>query len=228
MKRRLNILCAVVLLVLGYSVVETAYYMGIGMKAGVEASHEIMAGDSLEALNGYRELAGMTYVGLIPRSLNKNKGLKKLFTDSLYNEKSGRYVPVMHAAAVVSVKTEKSVASNVASGVLGFLHPVTIVWAMVLFFKLVVAVNRSHIFNWQNVRRLRRLGLLLIAGFGCSFLSSYLSLCNLREVLVLQNYDLSISDLVSTTILVIGLTALIVAEVFAIGLKLQEEQDLTI
>ena len=34
--------------------------------------------------------------------------------------------------------------------------------------------------------------------------------------------------MVSTTMLVLGLSALIVAEVFAIGLKMKEEQDLTI
>ena len=226
MKRRLNIFCVLVLLVLGYSVVETAYYMGIGMKAGMEASQEIMESGDKEAMESFRELGGMEYIGLIPRSLNK--GVMKLLSDSIYNEKSGEYVPVMYSSMAVSVRTNRSWASSVASGMLGLFTFVAIIGAIVLFFKLVVAVNRSHIFNWQNVRRLRRLGLLLIAGFGCSFLSSYLSLCNLREVLVLQNYDLSISDLVSTTILVIGLTALIVAEVFAIGLKLQEEQDLTI
>lgn len=226
MKRRLNIFCVLVLLVLGYSVVETAYYMGIGMKAGMEASQEIMESGDKEAMESFRELGGMEYIGLIPRSLNK--GVMKLLSDSIYNEKSGEYVPVMYSSMAVSVRTNRSWASSVASGMLGLLTFVAIIWAIVLFFKLIVAVNRSRIFNWQNVRRLRRMGLLLIAGFGCSFLSSYLSLCNLREVLVLQNYDLSISDLVSTTILVIGLTALIVAEVFAIGLKLQEEQDLTI
>lgn len=226
MKRRLNIFCVLVLLVLGYSVVETAYYMGIGMKAGMEASQEIMESGDKEAMESFRELGGMEYIGLIPRSLNK--GVMKLLSDSIYNEKSGEYVPVMYSSMAVSVRTNRSWASSVASGMLGLLTFVAIIWAIVLFFKLIVAVNRSRIFNWQNVRRLRRMGLLLIAGFGCSFLSSYLSLCNLREALVLQNYDLSISDLVSTTILVIGLTALIVAEVFAIGLKLQEEQDLTI
>ena len=36
MKRRLNILCVIVLLVLGYSVLETTYYVGLGIKAGIE------------------------------------------------------------------------------------------------------------------------------------------------------------------------------------------------
>lgn len=40
MKRRLNILCIIVVLVLGYSVLETGYYFIVGVKAGVEAGAE--------------------------------------------------------------------------------------------------------------------------------------------------------------------------------------------
>ena len=40
MKRRLNILCIIVVLVLGYSVLETGYYFIVGVKAGVEAGTE--------------------------------------------------------------------------------------------------------------------------------------------------------------------------------------------
>jgi len=102
------------------------------------------------------------------------------------------------------------------------------VWALVLFIRIVVAVNRSDIFNWRNVRRLRRLGILLIVGFVCVLLPEYLSLCSLREVFSLEAYDLTLSDSVKVTNLLLGLIALIVAEIFAIGLKMKEEQDLTI
>ena len=43
MKRRLNILCVIVVLVLSYSVFETGYYFIVGVKAGVEAG--IAAGE---------------------------------------------------------------------------------------------------------------------------------------------------------------------------------------
>ena len=36
MKRRLNILCVIVLLVLSYSVLETTYYLGMGFVAGLQ------------------------------------------------------------------------------------------------------------------------------------------------------------------------------------------------
>ncbi len=59
-------------------------------------------------------------------------------------------------------------------------------------------------------------------------LPEYLSLCSLREAFALESYDLILSDSVKATNLLLGLIALIVAEVFAIGLKMKEEQDLTI
>lgn len=230
MKRRLNIFCVIVMLVLCYSVVESAYYMcmgiGLGAKAGMEAAKEMKDCDHLEQHNDYRALTNMKYIALIPHSLDGK--VQELLCDSVYNEKSGEYVPAMHAMMAVSVKTQEGAVSRVVSGLLDFAQLAAIVWSIVLFVKLIVAINRSDIFNWRNIRRLRRLGVLLIVGFGCSLLVEYLSLCSLREVLSLQNYDLVLSDMVDITTFVLGLTALIVAEVFAIGLKMKEEQELTI
>jgi hypothetical protein len=41
MKRRLNILFVIVLLVLGYSVLETTYYVGLGIKTGIEKGFDL-------------------------------------------------------------------------------------------------------------------------------------------------------------------------------------------
>ena len=222
MKRRLNILCVVVMLVLCYSVVESAYYLGMGISLGANTGIEA----AQEAKDAYNELTNMKYIALMPRSLNCK--VKDLLCDSIYNTKTGTYVPAAYSTLAVSVQTEESVGSKILSGLLGFVHLVSIVGAVVFFIKIIVAINRSNIFNWRNVRRLRLLGILLIVGFGCSWLAEYLSLCNLREALSLQNYDLTLTDIVDVTNLVLGLTALIIAEVFAIGLKMKEEQELTI
>lgn len=160
MKRRLNILCVIVMLVLCYSVVESAYYMcmgiGLGAKTGMEAAREMKDCDHLEQHNDYRELANMKYVSLMPRSLDGE--VQDLFCDSVYNEKTGQYVPAMHTTMAVSVKTQEGTVSKIVSGLLGFVHLVAIVWAIVLFVRIIVAINRSDIFNWRNIRRLHRLG----------------------------------------------------------------------
>lgn len=227
MKRRLNILCAVVLLVMGWSVGVSLYYMGLGMTKGVQmgmdAAREMQEEGSYDKLE---ELNNLKTVSLFPKFLHDYKG--GLFTDSVRNEKTGQYVPMAYTNLMVSVPVHKAVWQNVVSGGMGVLALAAGVWALVLFIRIVVAVNRSDIFNWRNVRRLRRLGILLIVGFVCVLLPEYLSLCSLREVFSLEAYDLTLSDSVKVTNLLLGLIALIVAEIFAIGLKMKEEQDLTI
>lgn len=64
--------------------------------------------------------------------------------------------------------------------------------------------------------------------FVCTFLLAFLSFHNVEKVFSVTGYSLSMADMVHITSLVLGISALIVAEVFAIGLKMKEEQELTI
>ena len=209
MKRRLNILCVIVLLVLGYSVLETTYYVGLGIKTGIE--------------KGFDSKIDVQVVQLVPKDLGGD-----ILIDSVYNEKTGEYVPAAYGQMIVSVNTQPSVLSRIVSLLILILNYVAIVWAVVLFIRLIVSINKSDIFNWKNVRRLRRLGVLLIIGFVCTFLLAFLSFHNVEKVFSVTGYSLSMADMVHITSLVLGISALIVAEVFAIGLKMKEEQELTI
>lgn len=218
MKRRLNILCIIVLLVLGYSVLEMTYYIGMGIKLGLEKGLS-EAIDKREK----EEMTNLQVVQLIPENLGG-----ALLIDSVYNEKSGEYVPASYGQMIVSVDTQPGVLSKVISVLVLLADYVAIIWAVVLFIRLIVAINRSDIFNWKNVRRLRNLGILLIISFCCTFFSAFLTLHNVEKVFAVPGYSLSMTDMVHITSLVLGLSALIVAEVFAIGLRMKEEQDLTI
>jgi hypothetical protein len=50
----------------------------------------------------------------------------------------------------------------------------------------------------------------------------------LADAFALKGYSMHLSELLSITTLVLGIISFIIAEVFAIGLRLQEEQELTI
>lgn len=102
------------------------------------------------------------------------------------------------------------------------------IFSVVFFAKLIIAINKSRIFDWKNVRRLRWLGAILILNFICSAFPAYISAYELSGVFSISGYSVNLSGLVSKLTLVLGLVALIVGEVFAIGLKMKEEQDLTI
>ena len=214
MKRRLNILCLVVMLVLSYSVLEQGYYIFLGAKMGAQTGLEL--GKKGSDIAAYKELMNLKVVNLIPSSMES------------FDFFSRSYVPAAYSSLMVSVDSHDSVGKVVAKYLLIYLHLGFSLWAVVLFIRLIISINKSDIFNWRNVRRLRRLGMALVVSFCCTFASSYLDFIGIDTVFSLHGYELSLSELVSTTTLVLGLCSLIVGEVFAIGLKMKEEQDLTI
>lgn len=135
MKRRLNILCAIVLLVMSWSVGVSLYYMGLGMTKGVQmgldAAREMEEGKTNAKLE---EVNNMRTVSLLPKLLSEWKG--EFFTDSVRNEKTGQYVPMAYSNLMVSVPVETPVWQRVASTVMGFLVLVASIWALVLFIRI--------------------------------------------------------------------------------------------
>ncbi len=227
MRTRLNILCVLVLLLLGWLVMESAgaliasASMGaqVGRNAGKEKEH---TGETPTATDVSR-FANMHAVSLHP-SFDADLWM----TDSVYNEKSGSYVPATYLSLVVSVPAQRKVSEMILLPVVSFLQIGCTLWALVLFVRLVISVNRFDIFTWRNVRRLRLIGLGLVLAFGCNMVLAFMEIRSLEEVLSLRGYELSLSEMLERTTLLLGLCSLIVGEVFAIGLRMKEEQDLTI
>ena len=231
MKKRLNILCLIVLVLMGWSVLETGYYMVVGASTGFKAGWEYakqqkenpQAAKTPE-METIDQLQYMEHVHLSPKTFDMEHWL----ADSVYNAKTRQYVPAMYAELMVSVPREESTAMQAAGSLLGLLKLATSIWAIVLFIRWVVAVNRADIFTWRNVRRLRLMGVLMLVSCAATWLMEYLMLHDLEQAFALPGYELSLAGTVSLSVLLLGLCSLIVAEVFAIGLRMKEEQDLTI
>lgn len=96
MKRRLNILCLVVMLVLSYSVLEQGYYIFLGAKMGAQTGLEL--GKKGSDIAAYKELMNLKVVNLIPSSMESFD----FFRDSVYNEKSRSYVPAAYSSLMVT------------------------------------------------------------------------------------------------------------------------------
>ena len=219
MKKRLNLLCAIVLLVLGWSVVVTGYYMTRGAVEGFRqgwnyAEAEEKAKETGEPMpEELRVMQHTKYISLLPPMLSGWKG--DMLPDSVYNERTHSYIPAAYASLTVSVEAGRR-------GLLGLLVFIANIWALVVFIRLVISINRSDIFTWRNVRRLRCLGVLLVTAFACAWLSEWIELQALRDVLSIPHYELTTTDVVDRISLLLGLCALIVGEVFAIGLRMKE------
>lgn len=105
-------------------------------------------------------------------------------------------------------------------------------WLATVLLRLVVSGKEGGFFNVKNVLRLRIIGFALLSIEPLSWLYSYLSEWYLKDIINLKLYNsgktINIgTELVSSPIL-IGLLVLIIAQAFNHGLKLKEEQELTI
>lgn len=214
MKKRLNLLCVLMLLVLSYSVYLDGSQAGkafaMGWSLAMEGKEEVL-----------KKISNAHPIALAPVA-------SYYLSDSVYNEKTESFVPASFGTIAVSVETGPNVWSSSTGVLLVFLRFIMIVTAIVLFIKLIISVNRSVIFTWKNIARLRWVGILLILCFLGSLIPMILSNMAISDVLSVRGYALDLPSLISMTNLILGIIALIVAEIFAIGLRMKEEQELTI
>lgn len=217
MKKRLNILCVLILLILGYSVFESLYMIGVAAKSGIESGKHTK-------MNAVQKVERIQHMKVIAVMSNDPVA----FADSVYNEKTGEYVPAMYNRMIISMKTGTSTWQMMVMMVLAYLQLFVTVFAVTLFVRLIMSINRSNIFSWKNVRRLRKIGVSMILCFLCSAIPVWIASYQLSGVFAIKGYSSNLSELISTTNLVLGMVALIIGEVFAIGLKMKEEQELTI
>ena len=137
MKKRLNLLCAIVLLVLGWSVVVTGYYMTRGAVEGFRqgwnyAEAEEKAKETGEPMpEELRVMQHTKYISLLPPMLSGWKG--DMLPDSVYNERTHSYIPAAYASLTVSVEA----GSPWTRGLLGLLVFIANIWALVVFIRLV-------------------------------------------------------------------------------------------
>ncbi len=216
MKKRLNLICLGIVLAVLVSMsflFSTFYY---GFKAGIDAYKQGAAG--VEKLD-------VTYkmIGTMPTDVITNE------TATAINEKDGSTVSILPFISMIGIPNEKADATDsIFLSLLDWMVIICCIYAIVQFVKMIRNIHRNIIFDWANVKRLRRLGLSLILCFCCTLVTFAINNHLVSQVISLKDCDFSIAFQFSDPTLLIGFTSLLFAEIFAIGLRLKEENDLTI
>ena len=216
MKKKLNLICLGIVLAVLVSMsflFSTFYY---GFKAGIDAYEQGAAGV---------EKFDVTYkmIGTMPTDVITNE------TATAINEKDGSTVSILPFISMIGVPNEKADATDsIFLSLLDWVVIICCIYAIVQFVKMIRNIHRNIIFDWANVKRLRRLGLSLILCFCCSLVTFAINNHLVSQVISLKDCDFSIAFQFSDPTLLIGFTSLLFAEIFAIGLRLKEENDLTI
>lgn len=166
-------------------------------------------------------LAGAKTLSLIPCSMSSTKA--EMHTGSEHGDV--RIWPFMMS---VDIDDDSVGMAPAVDGVVTMLLLALMVAVIVVFVKLIVNVNRQRVFIWNNVRLLRLVGggLLLMSLLGG--VTGVTQAASVVDTLQLEGYMVNYVDYFQIGDMVVGLAALVFAEILAIGMKMKEEQDLTI
>lgn len=218
MKKQLNIICVLVFLSLGISLLPHIYAMGKGFTAGFK-----------EGLNEAKEMKGdfpnVSHKSPVELFLMPEFGGNVI---PLKNLKTGKMLDVQMVSAIVWMDGHTRVIPGFVFAILELVYMVTVIWAVICFYKLINTINRQIIFDWINVRRLNKLGILLLVSAVVTIIINLLNYYSVIEDIVLEGHSMNFFEVFNTINLILGLIALLVGRIFAMGIRLREEQELTI
>jgi hypothetical protein len=235
MKKRLNAFCVITLVILFGSLVSSLVESVSAGMAGFNMGYEQIKYEKQLKAQGKSQaqidslmkdrkvmLESMTNLSAIYiMPVNLKNSLK------VTNTTTGKEMNIWPTEAMVS--TPEKTANPVVMILLSPLCVVTGIWAFVLFMKLVYRINKKNeIFTWRHVRLLRRLGFMLIVYALFSIIINFYSVCTTASVVSMAGYAVDYAQCFDYIPLLLGFVAMVVAEVFAVGLKMREDQDLTI
>lgn len=216
MKKKLNLFCICIIIALALStsmIVGMSYQMAsTGFKIGYEST---MKGTPIEIPNYQVALT-------IPSDMLAETG-------TVTNMKDSSTVAIKPIMSMIAMPVAKATSTlSYIGGFLSWIMIIAAIYALVQFFKLIRTINRGVIFDWKNVRILRKQGWALVIAFIGYFVSMSIANHEIAQSIALNGCEFSMSVIFSDPTLLLGFVSLLVAEIFAIGLKMKEEQDLTI
>lgn len=156
MKKRLNLLCACVLIGLLLSTSTVISLMVQAVSAGFKAGYESVEKGKELNISDYK------IVCTIPSDLFAETG-------SVTNLKNSSQASIKPIISLIEAPTTGSSLSRTANGITTLISVLASIFCLIQFFYLIRNINRGDIFSWKNVKFLRKLGVSLILLFICSF-----------------------------------------------------------
>ncbi|WP_300727695.1 DUF2975 domain-containing protein [uncultured Bacteroides sp.] len=150
-------------------------------------------------------------------------------TATAINQKDGKTIHLTPLISMVEVQEDSIPASaSLFKTILIFLSAIVSIYVIVQFVKFIRNIYKNIIFDWKNVKVLRKLGWGLVIVFLAGIIEAYITQYYVFGQIALKDCIFSISHYLTESELILGFTSLLFAEIFAIGLRLKEENDMTI
>lgn len=219
-KTSINLLCVLIIVTIGLSFVMPVYYIGYSFGYGFA---EAVKNPDTPIIQSEQPMRSYDM------AFNPDIELFLHPVDSVRSADGTSYPAVIQRAEIFVPADSSTTITSAGTLILSILALLMGITVLVAFIRFVYNINKGHIFEHKNVRLLRLLGTLLILMALCTTSSGLINDHILSHVgLELKGYSISTYWTIPWTTLIIGLAALLMAQVWAHGIDLKEEQALTI
>jgi len=154
------------------------------------------------------------------------------YKDSLQNMKSDDILKVQANSLSVKIAPQsKSVSkfvTDIISGIFAFAMLFILIFIPILVFKIIRSIEKDDIFNLLNIKRLKRIGYLLVTLFALTLFIYIKEFFKAKSMIELQDYKIVFTMGESYLYLIMGVATLLFAEILKISTQMKEENDLTV
>lgn len=225
-KTSINILCIIILLILGASTLAPAYYLGRSFGAGFKAGYNAAENDTQTEYDSFERIDAGSCIDL---SFNPKIETMISMNDSITFENGNSY-PIVLMRASVFVPADKTLgAVTILMICLYICIIVLFILVMIEFIRFIININKGIIFDIKNVKRLNHISIYLISLACLKIIAGLVDDTLLaRFALSLKGYDISSYWTIPWDSFLFGFLALLMAKIWEGGLKMKREQELTI
>ena len=223
MKKVINLLCVAIISVIIASVMQPiyhfGYYFGAGLNQGLNVSEH---GTTTES----------TLKDNTPIDLYFTPDIKKITCapDSLLDTTNGNILPFTITRGSIYVPDSIiSEAYSIVNIIFGTLIIIIALIVIIKFIRLITNINRDKVFEKCNVKLLRQLGFLMLLLALVTIISGvYGEFAVSRLHYNLPGYTYSFYWELPWGHILLGMVSLLMAQIWAKGIQMREEQELTI
>ncbi|MGN0220705.1 MAG: DUF2975 domain-containing protein [Prevotella sp.] len=215
MNKRITAICVAITAVAIIHVALTLYLMGQSFGMGYSTAQDCVE-------HGEQMTASASAVALIPKQLTDESAV------NMIDCHTGKSVQAWPLQVVVASKGNTWADHPAIILSLSFLTLVGGIMALMGMVRFVRCLYRREVFSWHTVKFLRRSGWGMLVCGGSATILALLQCYSAYQTFDPEHYRVNFSEHVETGYIIFSLFLLLMAEAFAQGLRLQEEQELTI
>lgn len=164
----------------------------------------------------------MVSLSVLPVEMSHDNAFKA--TD----KKTGKTYEVWPVHFMMADTFDRGVTARILAGVAGLALVAAGIAAIVVFICFIIGINRNEVFMLKTVRRLRTMGWMFVIMCVGQFVDNLVDANVLSAHFMQSGYIINYTDFIPFDALIFAFFVFIMAEAFTIGIRMKEEQDLTV